>query len=291
MSQTSGNVGLPPLIERKPVFDSSIGLVENLVCSCDSLEDGVEKFSPDFQIAFPYRGLFIWHVGHDDVVADANQVLFVTGGEPYTISEPVSGECSELIITPTEELREDITGRPVARLSRHPLFSGRSRRAELRLLRLRADLLYGAHDKSWDEIAGDELVIALLRSALDQDVVRCAPSMQTRRLIRRAKEFLAWRLSARLRLRDVAEAVGASPTYLTDLFRRVEGVPLHKYVTQLRLARALVELPHTEDLTTLAFDLGFSSHSHFSSSFRRAFECTPSEYRSSTQAEQRRRLA
>jgi AraC-like DNA-binding protein len=40
-------------------------------------------------------------------------------------------------------------------------------------------------------------------------------------------------------------------------------------------------LPHASDLTALAFDLGFSSHSHFSAAFRRAFGCTPSAFRES----------
>ena len=35
---------------------------------------GPEGFCGDFQIALPYRGLFVWHVGHDDVVGDSNQV-------------------------------------------------------------------------------------------------------------------------------------------------------------------------------------------------------------------------
>ena len=73
--------------------------------------------------------------------------------------------------------------------------------------------------------------------------------------------------------------MGASPAYLTHLFRQVEGIPLHRYLTQLRLARALAELPHADDLTTLALDVGFSSHSHFSASFQRAFRITPSEFR------------
>jgi AraC-like DNA-binding protein len=50
-------------------------------------------------------------------------------------------------------------------------------------------------------------------------------------------------------------------------------------VTQLRLARALVELPYSTDITSLALDLGFSSHSHFTLAFRSAFGCTPSEFR------------
>ena len=59
-------------------------------------------------------------------------------------------------------------------------------------------------------------------------------------------------------------------------------MPIHRYLVQLRLARALVELPHTNDLTMLALDLGFSSHSHFTAAFRRAFGSPPSVFREST---------
>jgi AraC-like DNA-binding protein len=61
---------------------------------------------------------------------------------------------------------------------------------------------------------------------------------------------------------------------------------LHQYVTQLRLSRTLAEIPHTHDLTALALDVGFSSHSHFSAAFRRAFGMTPSQFRDTS----RRRL-
>ena len=59
----------------------------------------------------------------------------------------------------------------------------------------------------------------------------------------------------------------------------MEGIPLHRYLTQLRLARALVELPHAADLTALALDLGFSSHSHFTARFRALFGLTPTDVR------------
>jgi AraC family transcriptional regulator len=118
------------------------------------------------------------------------------------------------------------------------------------------------------------------RTGADLKVDRSAPS--TRRLIARTKRFLEAAFANPLRLADIAEAVGASPAYLTDVFSRVEGVPLHRYLTQLRLARALVELPDARDLTTLALSLGFSSHSHFTASFRRAFGCTPSQFRKAT---------
>ena len=44
---------------------------------------GREGFSAAFQVCLPYRGLFVWHVGSDDIVGDANQVLFVLARELF----------------------------------------------------------------------------------------------------------------------------------------------------------------------------------------------------------------
>ena len=80
------------------------------------------------------------------------------------------------------------------------------------------------------------------------------------------------------RLRSAAHLVSVVAAVVVAV-RGVTGLPVHRYLTQLRLARALVELPHADDLTALALSLGFSSHSQFSFAFRRAFGATPSRFR------------
>jgi AraC-like DNA-binding protein len=71
-----------------------------------------------------------------------------------------------------------------------------------------------------------------------------------------------------------------SPYHLARLFRREVGVPIHQYVNRLRLAAALERLADgVADPTELALDLGYSSHSHFSDYFRRAFGTSPSAFR------------
>ena len=239
-------------------------------------------FSPELQVCFPYRGLFVFHAGSDDVVSDANQVVFVAAGEPYRLTEPAPGGWAELVVTVPPELIAEIVAAPAASLRFHPLFRRRRRRADAAVQLLRARLLHTSGGDA-DPLAAEELLVALLRCALAAEAPRAWPAAATRRLIRRAKEFVESHATERLRLGDVARAAGASPAYLTDVFRRFEGLPLHRYVVQLRLARALVELPHAADLTALALDLGFASHSHFTTAFRRAFGCTPSQFRESAQ--------
>lgn len=268
-------------VRRTRLWDGDTALVEDLQCR-DHRE--LRSFSPQFQVCFPYRGLFVWHVGNDDVVADATQVLFVSGGEGYRVTQPGAREYAELIITPDPEVLCDITGVAERSLAAHPLFHRRSRRADLELLSARARILNLA--LCGEPVAKDENVLGLLRGALAGAAPTRHRSSSSRRLVRRAKEYLEEHVSTPLRLRQIATAVGASAPYLTDLFRQMEGIPLHRYITQLRLARSLVELPHATDLTTLAFDLGFSSHSHFTAAFRKAFGCTPSQFRTSARKPQ-----
>jgi len=265
-------------IERVRLYELSIGLVEDVrsrprVCS------GRTGFSPDFQLAFPYRGLVVWNVASEEVVGDANQVLFVTGGEDYRLDQPVTGGFAELIFTPSAPLMAELLESGEEALNARAAFRQRRRRLDPALQSFRGQFLSWAHAHPFEEpLAAEERILSLVRAALaSRAPVRAPRSPQ--RLVRRAKEFLEAELHRPIKLVEIGQSVGASPTYLTHLFRAVEGIPLHRYLTQLRLARALVELPHTADLTALALDLGFSSHSHFTAVFRRAFGVAPSRYR------------
>jgi AraC-like DNA-binding protein len=264
---------------RRTLAHSDDVLVEDLQAGGLDGPLSPEGFSPDFQVCLPYGGAFVWHVGRDDVVADANQVLFVTGGETFRISQQVSASYGELILTPSRAVVDELTHENGASPAAHLLFRRRSRSADPPLQRQAALLRHlGRH--SWaDSMIGDDTTLELLRHAL-HCADRCeTPTRATKRVSNAAKEYLHANLRNPIRVGDVARAVGVSATYLTDLFRRIEGLPIHRYLTQLRLATALVELPHTNDLTTLAYDLGFSSHSHFTAVFRQAFGETPSAFR------------
>jgi AraC family transcriptional regulator len=288
-----------PSVSRTLIMENAVGLVESLrVAGPRSPRPCTESYSPHFQVCLPYLGAFVWHVSQDDVVADPNQVLFVAGGEGFRLSQPVDGGYAELIATVQPSLLAEILGVSERQVSSAALFRRRSRPADRRLQRLGAECLHRYPRGSWDGLAGEEWLVEFLRTALATSASGIEVSPSTARLVGRAKEYLSANLSAPIRLTHVGRAVGTSPAYLTSVFSRVEGMPLHRYLVQLRLARALVEVPHSSDLTGLAYDLGFSNHSHFTAAFRRAFGCTPSRYRESlrkdrlnTHRRQRRSLA
>ena len=270
-----------PLLQRRtPLLQTGLALVEDVHANARAGGVGSEGFSPEAQLVLPYRGLFVWEVGRDAVVGDPNQALFVAPGEEFRMMQPVPGGYAEVIVTPDESLLEELLGGPGRSPRLHPLFRRRARRIDPTLQLARARFL-GLTRGGAEPLEAEELLLSLLRAALGEERPPVLPARCTQRLLERAKTYLAAELGGSIGLAEIARAVGASPGYLTQLFRAVEGIPLHAYLTQLRLAQALVELPHAEDLTALALELGFSSHSHFSARFRRAFGLTPSEFRRS----------
>src|SRR5262249_2968678 len=114
---------------RTRVFQTPLATVETLESAGARDTARPKGFSAEFQVCLPYSGLFIWHVGRDDVVGDANQVLFVAGGEPFTLSEPAPHGYGELIVTPGLPLLGDLARRDQAHPASHPPFVRPSPRA------------------------------------------------------------------------------------------------------------------------------------------------------------------
>ena len=73
---------------------------------------------------------------------------------------------------------------------------------------------------------------------------------------------------------------GLSRFRLCRAFRRATGSTLHAWREERRMRAALAALADgADDLTRLALDLGYSSHSHFTARFRRTFGRSPSAAR------------
>jgi AraC-like DNA-binding protein len=95
-----------------------------------------------------------------------------------------------------------------------------------------------------------------------------------------AKALLTERTTEHDSLDTLARLLHTSVFHLGRVFRERTGFSLHAYRTQLRLRLALDRLrdPGVE-LSALALELGFNSHSHFTGAFRSVFGVPPSEIR------------
>ena len=108
-----------------------------------------------------------------------------------------------------------------------------------------------------------------------------APS-DVQRKIARVTEFVQSNLHRSLQLNDVAKVLDLSVVQLAGLFRKGLGQPPHRFILNLRVARAR-QLLATSDLpiAEIALACGFSHQEHMTRIFRREIGLTPAVYRRS----------
>lgn len=263
-----------------PLLDTGTISVTDVLCQGNCRHRSAEECARATHIVFPYRGLYLRHVGSDQSVADANHVLFFNAGEGYQVSHPVGGgdSCLSLAIAP-ELLRELV---PVELLNKpeEPTLRVQSMRIDPRAQALVALLRHSLSHGTIESMEAEGLALTLICRSLGPRTAHATGATQSRRrLVDRVKVLLANDLGRQWKLADIAAEIGGPAVYLTQAFQQVEGIPLHRYHLRLRLARALDRLAHCEDMSALAMDLGFSSHSHFAAAFKQAYGRTPSQFR------------
>jgi AraC-like DNA-binding protein len=222
------------------------------------------------------------HVGRNDAVAEANQVLFFNQAESYRISHPVEGGDACLSLAIGEPMLRELVPKEQVREGSALAFREQRLRLDPRAQALVALLRHSLSRKVAETLEAETLTLTLVRRALGERTSHVArASFGRQKLADRAKLVLSSDTARRWTLAEIAVEVGVSPVYLTQVFQQVEGMPLYRYQLRLRLARALDLLDQYDDLTSLSLHLGFSSHSHFSSAFRQAYGRTPAEFQRS----------
>jgi AraC family transcriptional regulator len=226
--------------------------------------------------------VYVRHLGNDQAVAEANQVLFFNGAEGYRVSHPVPGGDASLTLAISESLLREMAPNSFLRDGPTLAFRQQRLRIDARAQALVALLRHSLRQNIAESLEGESLALTLVQRSLGPRTTHAAGASTGRqRLVDRIKLVLSSDLARRWTLAEIAAEVRGSPVYLTQVFQQVEGLPLYRYQLRLRLARALDLLGQYDDLTALGLDLGFSSHSHFSAAFREAYGRSPSEFRQS----------
>lgn len=264
------------------LLNTETATIRDVVCGSECRHQSAEECASATHLVFPYRGVYVRHVGRSDAVAEANQVLFFNRAEAYRVSHPVAGGDASLTLAVKEPLLQELAPKEQLRPGAGSVFRRLRRRIDPRTQALAALLRHSLQRQVAETLEAETLALTLVRRALGERTSHAAgASFGRQKLVDRAKLVLASDLARRWTLAEVAAEVGVSSVYLTQVFQQVEAMPLYRYQLRLRLARALDLLGQYDDLTALGMDLGFSSHSHFSAAFRQAYGRTPKEFQQS----------
>jgi len=247
-----------------------------------------ERVQSWYAFDFISSGSYLLRDRRGATFVDSTRVAFFNPRAPYQTAHPVGFHDSGVIFA----IRDDVVAEMLEVRRAGGSFDS-TRVFEIQdspissstYLRQRQLVDASAVDGPLDGLAWDEETLSLADRVMDE-AYRPArgPSPSTelarsrwREVVEATKMHLASDIGGAHKLDALARTCGLSPYHLCRLFRIATGITIHKHLTQLRLRAALARLPDARhDLVSLALELGFSSHSHFTASFTREFGVPPS---------------
>jgi AraC family transcriptional regulator len=275
-----------------------MGPLERIVFNSGSVRIGAFRCDPnhpafrdsgpaqDYFFVFPRTAVEIQHEHEPAFVANPNIVTFYNKGQAYERNIiSVDGDCCDWFALDLEIVRDVVRAFDPA-LDSHPEQPFRFARgwsdAQTYLLQRR---IFKRVTSGFEEdpVSIEELVIGLLERvvglAYGFSVHRRLLALHRRHrdIVHHVEHLLSERWEQELTLQQIAREAGVSVYHLCRIFRRVTGTTLHQYRQNLRLRWSLEGVIESRrPLVDIALDAGFSSHSHFTSSFHREFVQTPS---------------
>ena len=230
----------------------------------------------------------------DDAVfdEDGSSIAIVNYGQRHDIVTEGPMEVMNLFLDPTRRPLPQLPGELQLVLPQivtlHPTLSNRTNRVihvNLRSPEKVRGLLFAMLDELTEAGAGYE---ESARNLLSSFLILCAREARRSGVIRAPADATLERIRAvldvdyaeRIRLAELAEAAGMSPTYLCRRFRAYTGRSVFEYLMDRRLEAAMMALRSTESkISTIALESGFTDLAFFNRTFRKRLGTTPGAYR------------
>jgi len=164
---------------------SSVTL-RDVVCCGEHRHRSAEECSHATNLVFPYRGVYLRHLGRNDAVAEANQVLFFNAAESYCVSHPVAGGDACLSLAIDAALLRELVPKEHLRVGAALAFKEQRRRIDARAQALVALLRHSLIHGAAETLEAETLTLTLVRRALSERTSKTAggsggASMRARR--------------------------------------------------------------------------------------------------------------
>ena len=229
-------------------------------------------------MVLPFAGLFAKHEAPGrHVVGTPSHAVFIAADTPYRLSFPGSiGDRAIVLRFDDTLVPEEINRGPSETPGSHGMLSADAMMRRDLLRRRLADPVGNSLEIEALALELLNLCFGVLRRESSSQ-----PATQVRRAraVQRVKEAVAVAPAQGWSVASLARIANLSPFHLCYVFRELTGVSIYDYVLRERLAQALKAVLDGRDITAIALEAGFASHSHFTARFKRFFGSTPSALR------------
>lgn len=101
------------------------------------------------------------------------------------------------------------------------------------------------------------------------------------RIARKVKDMIDSQYQRDITLQELADAVAFSPSHLSRLFHREEGITISDYIAQVRMtkARQLLEFHPEMKIFEVARWVGYETQEHFCRQFKKNYGVTPKGFK------------
>lgn len=281
------------LLTFRVLYDSPMIGVRDYICRDTSCTRSAEEHTDVNSITLLRHGAFSKHFGKIQATADVNQAMFFSKDTVYQVSHPVDHGDRGTSFTIAPGILTDIVRELDPTIDEHPdkpfpFLTGPCGHEVFWRHRDFVRRLEFADEQPleplWADVTGLQLMADVIEAAYLRYGMkrkrRASTNVDHAERTEAAKTFLSAHMNEAVTLEDVANSVHSSPFNFARIFQQQTGLPIHRYLLLLRLRASLEMIASNDaDLTSIAIDLGFSSHSHFTDVFRREFGRTPSELR------------
>ncbi len=226
------------------------------------VETGVQKFS----------------YGRDTYITPPTGLIVINPGEAHTGEAAVPSGFRYRALYPEaavlQKLAAEIKGRsqPIPFFSQ-PMIEDKALFAKVQKLHIRLEA-------STSTLEHESLYL----ETLSQLIIRHADTTpyplrgRERKAIAQIRQYIHDHYCQDIKLDDLARLVHWNAFYMLRVFRESVGLPPHAYLENVRIREAQRLLKSTLSLAEVAYETGFSSQSHFTTTFKRLIGVTPGQY-------------
>lgn len=227
------------------------------------VEDGLQKFS----------------YGRELYVTPPTGLIVINPGEAHTGEAAVPDGFRYRAFYPDAELMRDIASEIKGRSQEIPFFAKPviEDNALFEQIRSLHVTLEGAttileHESRY-LMALAQLIMRHADSRLS-----ARPVGREKQEIKRIRAYIEEHYAEEIKLADLADLVHWSPFYLLRAFRAGVGLPPHAYLENVRVREAQKLLATGRSIAQVSYETGFSSQSHFTTTFKNLIGVTPGQY-------------
>lgn len=142
-----------------------------------------------------------------------------------------------------------------------------------------------AYIQKIEEVKNEAEVYAVVRQ-IEVEYCRAVQELSVKsggnQIVQRCKELIFQNLYGRITSQQLAEQLDITPSYLSRLFVKEEGIKLTDFIAQKKVEAVKSQLRFSDaSYTEIADSLGFVSQSHMGQVFKKWTGITPKQYRES----------